>query len=384
MIASFSRLRRLREGDRFSGGGSLGSKDGLPQSPVCALVPAPPEGGAYKEENNMEEIITLDYGSGGKKTARLIESLLVPAFSNPALDALGDGALLDGAERLAFSTDSFVVDPIFFPGGDIGKLAVCGTVNDLAVCGAVPKYLSCALIIEEGLPWKDLERVVESLKAAAEKAGVQVVTGDTKVVEKGRGDKLYINTAGIGFLKYPGLSPQNLRPGDKVIVSGTVGDHGTAVMLARSGMMQGELRSDCAALNGLCEVILSAGAAVRVLRDPTRGGVATTLNEFVEGTELGIEIKEDFIPVRPQVRAACDMLGLEPLYCANEGKLLAVVDPADEARVLEAMRGTDEGRDAAVIGTVTADNPGRLVMKTGFGGKRILQKLSGAQLPRIC
>ncbi len=332
----------------------------------------------------MEEIITLDYGSGGRKTARLIEKLLVPAFSNPALDSLGDGAIIEGAERLAFSTDSFVVDPIFFPGGDIGKLAVCGTVNDLAVCGAAPKYLSLALILEEGLPMRELETVVASIQKAAESAGVQIVTGDTKVVEKGRGDKLYINTAGIGFVKYPGLSPRSIRAGDAVIVSGTVGDHGTAVMLARSGMMEGELCSDCAALNGLCEAVLSTGAAVRVLRDPTRGGVATTLNEFIEGGELGIILDEEKIPVRPQVQAACDMLGLDPLYCANEGKLLAVVDASDAERVLAAMRETDAGRDAAVIGKVSAETPGRLVLQTAFGGRRILQKLTGAQLPRIC
>lgn len=221
----------------------------------------------------MDEIITLDYGSGGKKTARLIEKLIVPALSNPALDALGDGAIVVGAEKLAFSTDSFVVDPIFFPGGDIGKLSVCGTVNDLAMCGAVPKYLSCSFIIEEGLPAEDLEKIVESIRCTAERAGVQVVTGDTKVVERGRGDKIYINTAGIGFVKYPGLSPKNLRDGDTVIVSGMVGDHGTAIMLARSGMMQGEIASDCAPLNGLCEAILGTGAEARVLRDPTRGGV---------------------------------------------------------------------------------------------------------------
>jgi len=332
----------------------------------------------------MEEIITLDYGSGGKKTARLIEGLLVPAFSNPALDALGDGAILDGCEKLVFSTDSFVIDPLFFPGGDIGKLAVCGTVNDLAVCGAEAKYLSCALILEEGLALEKLRRVTESMRLAAEAAGVQIVTGDTKVVEKGRGDGLYINTAGIGFLRYPGLSPKNIREGDAVLVSGTVGDHGTAVMLARSGMMQGALSSDCAALNGLCRAILTTGANVRVLRDPTRGGVATTLNEFVEGTGLGIVIEEEKLPVRPEVRAACGMLGLDPLYCANEGKLLAVVDASDADRVLEAMRAAPEGHDAARIGRVTADTPGRLVMQTAFGGKRILQKLTGAQLPRIC
>ena len=332
----------------------------------------------------MEEIITLDYGSGGKKTSRLIEELLVPAFSNPALAALGDGAILPGAEKLVFSTDSFVVDPLFFPGGDIGKLSVCGTVNDLSVCGAEPKFLSLSFIIEEGLPMETLKQVVASIRTQAEKAGVQIVTGDTKVVEKGRGDGLYINTAGIGFLKYPGLGPENLREGDRVLVSGTVGDHGTAVMLARSGMMRGEISSDCAALGGLCETILSTGARVRVLRDPTRGGVATTLNEFVEGTALGIELEEEQIPVRPQVRAACDMLGLEPLYCANEGKLLAVVAAEDAEKVLAAMRQTEAGKDAAEIGVVTAARPGKLVMRTIPGGRRILQKLAGAQLPRIC
>ena len=332
----------------------------------------------------MDEIITLDYGSGGKKTARLIESMIVPAFGNPALDELGDGAVVPGAERLVFSTDSFVVDPVFFPGGDIGKLSVCGTVNDIAVSGGVPKYLSCAFIIEEGFELSALERIIASIRKAAAEAGVSVVTGDTKVVEKVRGDGIYINTAGIGFLKFPGLSPRAIRPGDKVIISGTAGDHGTAVMLARSGMMQGGLRSDCAALNGLCETLLASGVKVRVLRDPTRGGAATTLNEFIEGTALGIELDERLIPVSPGVQAACGMLGLDPLYCANEGKLLAVVAPEDAERAAEIMRGTEAGRNAAVIGKVTEDHPGKLVMNTSFGGRRILQKLTGAQLPRIC
>ena len=332
----------------------------------------------------MDERITLDYGSGGKKTARLIEKTILPALSNPFLGELGDGAVLPGAPELVFSTDSFVIDPLFFPGGDIGKLAVCGTVNDLAVCGAEPKYLSLALILEEGFPLAELERVMHSLREAAEKAGVLVVTGDTKVVEKGRGDKLYINTAGIGFLKYPGLSPRAIRESDAVLVSGTVGDHGTAVMLSRSGLMQGELVSDCAALNGLCEAILESGAAVRVLRDPTRGGLATTLNEFIEGTTLGIELDEGAVPVRPQVRAACELLGLDPLYCANEGKLLAVVAAKDAEKVLEAMRSVPEGREAARIGVVTGDCPGKLVARTPLGGRRVLQKLTGAQLPRIC
>ena len=249
----------------------------------------------------MDEIITLDYGSGGKKTSRLIEKMIVPALDNPALAALGDGAVVEGFPKLAFSTDSFVVDPIFFPGGDIGKLSVCGTVNDLAMCGAEPKYLSCSFIIEEGLPLSELEKIVDSIRSQCEKCGVSVVTGDTKVVEKGRGDRIYINTAGIGFVRHPGLGPENIREGDAVIVSGTVGDHGTAVMMARSGMMQGQLRSDCAALNGLCSVILGASENVRVLRDPTRGGLATTLNEFVEGRELSILIREELVPIRPQV-----------------------------------------------------------------------------------
>lgn len=332
----------------------------------------------------MDEIITLDYGSGGKKTSRLIEKLLLPAFSNPSLEALGDGAVIDGSEKLVFSTDSFVVSPLFFPGGDIGKLAVCGTVNDVAVCGGVPKYLSCALVIEEGFEQEKLERIVDSMAKAAKAAGVEIVTGDTKVVERGRGDGIYINTAGIGFLKHPGLSPANIRPGDALIVSGTVGDHGTAVMLARSGMMQGELRSDCAALNGLCASILESGAAVRVLRDPTRGGVATTLCEFVEGSDCSIELEEGLIPVRDGVRASCEMLGLDPLYCANEGKLLCVVAQEDCERVLAAMRATEEGKNALAIGRVTERFPGKVVMKTAFGGSRILQKLAGAQLPRIC
>ena len=332
----------------------------------------------------MDEIITLDYGSGGKKTSRLIERMILPALDNPALSELGDGAVLEGAEKLVFSTDSFVVDPIFFPGGDIGKLSVCGTVNDIAMCGGVPKFLSCSFIIEEGFPVKALEKVVASIGAACKKAGVQVVTGDTKVVEKGRGDKIYINTAGIGVLKYPGLSPKAIRAGDKVIVSGTVGDHGSAVMLARNGMMQGEIRSDCAPLNALAEAVLSGGARVRVLRDPTRGGVATTLNEFVEDSSLGIEIEEDKIPVRPQVQAACELLGLDPLYCANEGKLLCIVAPEDAEKVLAAMKRLPEGENAALIGSVSTRYPGKLVMNTAFGGSRILQKLTGAQLPRIC
>lgn len=332
----------------------------------------------------MEEIITLDYGSGGKKTSRLIEEMIVPAWDNPSLHELGDGAVLDGGEKLCFSTDSFVVDPLFFPGGDIGKLSVCGTVNDVSMCGGIPKYLSCSFIIEEGFKVSELRKIINSIKKAAESAGVQIVTGDTKVVEKGRGDGIYINTAGIGILKYPGLSPKNIREGDAVIVSGTVGDHGTAVMLSRSGMMEGNIKSDCAALNHMTDSILSLNADVRVLRDPTRGGLATTLNEFIEGSELGIEIEDGLIPVSPAVRAACDMLGIDPLYCANEGKLIAVVPDENAEKVIKAMQELPEGKNAALIGHVTARYPGKLTMKTAFGGARILQKLTGDQLPRIC
>ena len=330
----------------------------------------------------MDDIITLDYGSGGKKTAALIDEIIVPELGNAALNSLGDGAVLEGG--LAFSTDSFVVSPLFFPGGDIGKLSVCGTVNDLAMCGAEPKYLSLALIIEEGLPAEDLRRVVASIKSAAEAAGVQIVTGDTKVVERGRGDGLYINTAGIGLVKYPGLGPDKMRPGDAVLISGTAGDHGAAVMLARDGLMEGEIRSDCAALNGLAFALLDSGAQVRVLRDPTRGGVATTLCEFAESAKLGIELDEAAIPVRRDVSAACALLGLDPLCCANEGKMLAVVAPEDAQAALAALRSRPEGENAAIIGRVTVERPGRVALRTAAGGARLLQKLAGAQLPRIC
>ena len=332
----------------------------------------------------MDEIITLDYGSGGKKTSRRIEEMILPGFDNPALRLLGDGAVIPGEGELAFSTDSFVVAPLFFPGGDIGKLAVCGTVNDLAMCGAEPKFLSCSLILEEGLPVETLQRVLASMKKAAAEAGVQIVTGDTKVVEKGRGDGVYLNTAGIGYMRHKPEGLDAVRPGDAVIVSGTVGDHGTAVMLARTGMMEGEIRSDCCALNRLAEAMLSSGAAIRVLRDPTRGGVATTLNEFTEGRGFGITLSEGAIPVRPEVRAACDMLGLDPLYCANEGKLLAICPEEDAEKLLACMRALPEGQDAAVIGQVCGDTPGRVTLRTRLGGRRILQKLAGAQLPRIC
>ena len=341
------------------------------------------------EEMDRDEIITLDYGSGGLKTSRLIQSVLVPALRNPALEELGDGAVLENrGSPLVFSTDSFVVSPWRFPGGDIGKLAVCGTVNDICMAGGEPLYLSLACIIEEGFSMEDFRQVVRSIGETARLAGVQVVTGDTKVVERGKGDGLYINTSGVGFRRKecasPGFSPRAMRPGDDVIVSGAVGCHGAAVMMARGDLpCQGPLRSDCMPLHRLSAAVLQAGAGgVRLMRDPTRGGVATTLNEFVEGTPLSIELEED-IPVEPAVEAACELLGLDPLYCACEGRLLAVCAHESTPAVLEALRSTEGGEKAAVIGRVTEERPGRVVLRTALGGSRILEKLAGAQLPRI-
>ena len=345
----------------------------------------------------MEKIITLDYGSGGKKTSSLIENYIVPAFKNDALSQLGDGAIVSGEEKLVFSTDSFVVSPYVFPGGDIGKLAVCGTVNDIAVSGGDPKYLSLALIIEEGFPEKDLARIIASAAKAAEEAGVQVVTGDTKVVGRGKGDGIYINTSGIGFLAMEGLSPANIREGDAVIVSGSVGDHGAAVMLARNrNLAEGELLSDCADISSLTKALRPLGSDLRVMRDPTRGGVATTLCEFLtpytggtsagsgKACECGIELFAKQIPVSPGVNTVCDILGLDPLYCANEGRLLAVVAEERAGEAIRMLRGTPGGEKAAVIGKVTRAHPGKVTVQTPYGGSRILTKLTGAQLPRIC
>ena len=335
----------------------------------------------------MDSVITMDYGSGGTKTSELIERIFVPAFSNPALDALGDGAVLAGGERLVFSTDSFVVSPWKFPGGDIGKLAVCGTVNDVSMAGGDPKYLSLSFILEEGFSVEALREIVASAAETAARCGVRIVTGDTKVVERGKGDQVYINTSGIGFLRAPGLGRAAIRPGDAVLVSGPVGCHGAAVMMARGELpCEGELASDCMPLHELSRALIEAAGpgGLRIMRDPTRGGLATTLNEFVEGTSLCAQVQEDAVPVRPQVEAACALLGLDPLYCANEGKLLAVVDPETAPAVLEALRSTPGGEHAAIIGSITTQFPGRAVLKTAFGAHRVLSKLSGALLPRIC
>ena len=333
----------------------------------------------------MQDIITLDYGSGGLKTAQLIEEIMVPAFANTALSQLGDGAVLpELGGQPVFSTDSFVVTPWKFPGGDIGKLAVCGTVNDVCMAGGVPKYLSFSLILEEGFPLEDLRTIVASAAATARQAGVQLVTGDTKVVERGRGDGIYINTAGIGVLRAPGLGQQAMREGDTVLVSGSVGCHGAAVLMARGDLpCEGTLLSDCRPLHQLSTAALEAGG-VRMLRDPTRGGVATTLNEFVEGTSLCIELEEEAIPVDAPVAAACDLLGLDPLYSACEGRMLVVCASETAPSILTALHNLPGGEGAAQIGRVTTSRPGQVVLHNSFGGSRILGKLTGAQLPRIC
>ena len=333
-----------------------------------------------------DERITMAHGAGGKMSQELMQEVILPEFSNPYLNELHDGATVAMSGKVAFTTDSYVVQPLFFNGGNIGKLAICGTVNDLSMTGAVPRYISVGMILEEGFLIEDLRRIAHTMREMAEEAGVAIVTGDTKVVERGKADGIFINTAGIGDI-IPGtsISPHHVKPGMKVLLSGFIGDHAATVLAGRHGLeLPDTIKTDCAPLNSLTRAMLEAAPDIAVLRDPTRGGVATTLNEFIEGTALGIELYEDKIPVRDQVHSACDMLGLDPLYCANEGKLLAVVAADDAERVLSSMRKTEEGRNAAIIGRVSAGYPGKLVMDTAFGGKRILQKLTGAQLPRIC
>ena len=328
----------------------------------------------------------LAHGSGGKLAHDIIRNSFVSSLSNPVLAQLDDSAVIEAGGRLAFTTDSYVVQPIFFPGGDIGKLAVCGTINDLAMVGATPLYLSLAFIIEEGLPLNDLKKVVSSIKEAAAEAGVTVITGDTKVVNRGTADKLFINTAGIGTVPAGlNVSGHNARPGDRLILSGTVGDHGIAVLSQREGVnFATELNSDCAPLNGLVVEMLNASDNIHCLRDPTRGGLATTLNEIAEQSSVSLRIDEDKIPVREEVASACEMLGLDPLYVTNEGKLISAVAPEDAEKVLKQMKKHRYGRDAAIIGEVKEENPGRVVMKTGLGTTRIIDMLVGEPLPRIC
>ena len=331
--------------------------------------------------------ILLDHGSGGKIAHQLTADLLLPAFDNPTLNMLDDGATLNLAGgRIAFSTDTYVVDPIFFPGGSIGDLAINGTVNDVAMCGAVPQYLSVGMIIEEGFAMADLERVVAEMRRAARIAGVTVVTGDTKVVPKGAADKIYINTAGIGVLaEGVDVSGANARPGDAIILSGTMADHGMTILTLRQGLdFDSDLTSDSAPLNHMVADILACSGDVHVLRDPTRGGVGTTLNEIAEKSRVGIRIREDDLPVRPAVVGVCDLLGFDPLYVANEGKLLAFVPAADAETVLATIRTSPYGKDACIIGEVVDDHPGRVYMQTRIGGERIVDMLTGEQLPRIC
>jgi hydrogenase expression/formation protein HypE len=355
----------------------------------------------------MPDRILLAHGSGGQMSHDLVERLFLKHFNNPILARLDDAAVIGETQffpknrvsgKLAFTTDSYVVSPIFFPGGDIGKLAVCGTVNDLAMSGATPLYLSAGFILEEGLLLADLERIVTSMAVTARASGVEIVTGDTKVVDHGKADRLFINTAGVGIVPVGvAMGSDRVRPGDAVILSGTIGDHGMTIMSQREGLrFDSPLVSDCAPLHELVAAMLDALSstpseaeiggldAIHCLRDPTRGGLATTLNEVAGKSGVGIEIEEQAIPVRDAVRAACELLGLDPLYVANEGKLVAFVAPAAANVVLDAMRAHEYGREAAIVGRVTAEHAGRLVLRTALGARRIVDILVGGQLPRIC
>ncbi len=336
--------------------------------------------------------VTLAHGSGGKAMRDLIEDVFVGAFDNPALAPLEDQARLDlgalraAGDRLAFTTDSYVVDPLVFPGGDIGRLAVCGTVNDLAVGGARPLYLSCGMIIEEGMPVDDLREIAASMRTAAEEAGVSIVTGDTKVVPRGAADKLFINTAGVGAIR-EGLeiAAGRAAPGDAVLVNGLLGDHGAAILDARGDLaLETPIESDCRPLNGLIDAVLDACPGIHCLRDATRGGVATVLNEFAQASGTEIEIDETALPLREAVKGFCEILGLDPVYLANEGKLVLVLPEMHADAALAAMRAHPAGRDATRVGRVVDGSPGRVVMNTALGGKRIVDMLVGEQLPRIC
>ncbi len=331
--------------------------------------------------------ILLAHGGGGKLTQQLIEKLFVPQFANEALSQLHDGAILEvGGARVAMSTDSYVVKPIVFPGGSIGELAINGTVNDLAMCGARPLFLSSAFILEEGFPMDDLWKVVRAMDRAARAAGVILVTGDTKVVDKGKGDGIFINTTGIGTVKDGvNIRPDRAQPGDVVIINGAIGEHGMAIMSVREGLeFDTQIKSDTMPLNGLVERMLDACPDIHVLRDPTRGGVASATNEIARAARVGIVLDETAIPVPEEVRGACEILGFDPLYVANEGKLLAFVPPARAQEVLEVMQGHPAGRNSVIIGRVVAEHPGTVVMKTTIGGSRVVDMLSGEQLPRIC
>jgi hydrogenase expression/formation protein HypE len=346
------------------------------------------EGAVCAPPLTHNEQIVMGHGAGGRMSHQLIQKAFLSAFDNAALRAGDDAARLESAlhSNLAISTDSHVVFPLFFPGGDIGQLAVCGTVNDVAMLGASPLYLTAGFILEEGLPMETLQRVVASMKAAAKEAGVQIVAGDTKVVQKGKADGLYITTSGVGAIK-PGLTicGAGAKVGDVILLSGSIGDHGIAVLGARGELgFQSTIQSDVAPLNHLIDAMLDASHQVHVLRDPTRGGLATTLNEIATQSNVGILLKEEAIPVHPEVRAACEMLGFDPLYVANEGKLVAMVAAEDAETVLKAMRATRYGGDAVIIGEVTPEPHSRVLLRTTLGSTRIIDMLSGEMLPRIC
>ena len=337
-------------------------------------------------------LVTMAHGGGGRAMRGLIEKIILPAFRNPLLSTLEDQARLSMADlaalgdRLAFTTDTYVVTPIEFPGGDIGKLAVCGTVNDLAVCGARPLFLSCGLVLEEGLQIAELTKIVNSMGDAARAAGVAVVTGDTKVVERGAADRIFINTAGIGVVpEGVNISAAQARPGDAVIVNGNLGDHGIAILLARNELaLAAEVFSDCQPLHGLIAAMRAACPEIHCLRDATRGGIATVINEFALSSNVGIRLREAALPLNETVRGACELLGLDPLYLANEGKLVAIVPGAHADSIVAAMRTHPAGRDAAIIGEVCGQPAGSVILSTAIGGDRVVDMLVGEQLPRIC
>lgn len=334
-----------------------------------------------------KDTILLGHGSGGKLSAELVRNIFLPSLHNPVLARLDDQAIVNiQGQRLAFTTDSFVVQPLFFPGGNIGSLAVHGTVNDLAMGGAKPLFLSAAFIIEEGFSIEQLRRVVESMHQAASEVGVEIVTGDTKVVEKGKGDGLFITTTGIGIVPEGlELSADRARPGDKVLLSGSIGEHGIAILAQRAGLeFETQIQSDSAALHSLAARMLDASRGIRCMRDPTRGGVSSTLNEIAQQSRVGIELEEESIPVREEVRGACELLGLDPLYVANEGKLIAIVAPDAADVVLRAMQEHPLGTNAQIIGTVKRENSGLVIMRTPLGTTRVVDMLAGDQLPRIC
>jgi hydrogenase expression/formation protein HypE len=350
---------------------------------------AVPFGSCPPPKSRYDQVL-LGHGSGGQLTAELIQRIFVPAFANDVLTALEDQATLAlpgvGGPRIAFTTDAFVVRPLFFPGGDIGRLAVHGTVNDLAVGGTRPLFLSAAFILEEGLPLADLRRIVDFMRQACAEANVALVTGDTKVVDRGKGDGVFITTSGIGIVPQGrSLSIHSARPGDCILVSGTLGDHGIAIMSVREGLeFETVLESDTAALNGLTEAILEACPNTRCMCDPTRGGLSSSMNELATASRVGVKLDEAAIPLRPEVRGACEMLGLDPLYVANEGKLVTVVPPEDAEYALAAMRSHPLGKNAAIIGQVTAEPSGMVILRSVVGGDRVVTMLSGEQLPRIC